>query len=169
MKKLLALAVLAACSAGTAFAAGGPVYAGASVGHSHASGAPAAVTDAGGASLSVFGGYQLTPNLAAELGYAHLAHISAGGANLKPEMVTLQAVGTLPVTDKVTAFAKGGVAYTHINGDLHRSHYTPVVAIGASYALTKDVALQAEVAYVHDFAKSGTHLTNTSVGLKFAF
>lgn len=170
MKKTLTLLALAVASMGTAVAAETPVYVGATAGYSHASNLGVKLADHDGASGAVFAGYQLSPKAAVELGYTRLSDIGDFGVKAKPEMVTLQGVGKTSVLNaKTSVFAKGGVAFTRVRGDVRESHLAPVVGFGAEYALNKNVSAQAEVQYVHDFAGTDARAFNTSVGLKYHF
>lgn len=168
MKKTLTLLALAVASMGSAVAAETPIYVGANTGYSHASNID--IADHSGASGTIFAGYQVTPKAAVELGYTRLADIGEAGVKVKPEMLTLQGVGKMKVLNEQTSiFAKGGVAFTRVRGDVRDSHMVPVVGFGAEYALNKNVSAQAEVQYVHDFVNAKVHTVNTTVGLKYNF
>jgi len=169
MKKTLTLLALAVASMGSAMAAETPMYVGATAGYSHGSHLGIDLADHDGASGSVFGGYQITPKAAVELGYTRLSDVGDFGLKAKPEMVTVQGVGKTNVNAKTALFAKGGVAFTRTRGDLRENHLAPVVGVGAEYALNKNLSAQAEVQYVHDFAGTDARVLNTSVGLKYHF
>jgi OOP family OmpA-OmpF porin len=167
MKKILSLLVLAVASMSSAMAAETPVYVGGEVGYAHLQHDDAKQN---GASGNAFVGYQFTKNFGAELGYTRLSTVSEAGYSAKPEMFTLEGVGKMNVINEKTAvFAKGGLAYTRVRGDVSNSHYVPVIGVGAEYALNKNVSAIAEVKYVHNFADADVTAVNTSVGLKYQF
>lgn len=168
MKKLVALFAVMFGFAGTAMAADG-YYAGASVGHAQTSHRNFDATRADGSSATVFGGYQLTPSVSAEVAYTRFQNLKAEGLTLKPEMLSVQAVAKTTVLPDTAVFAKGGLAATHLRGDVNKHHFDPVVAVGAEYAIDKHFAVQGEVQYVHDFAGTSMHMTNTSVGVKYTY
>lgn len=169
MKKILTLLALAIASTGSAMAAETPVYVGGGIGYSHASNTGA--SDHSGTSGSLSAGYDITPNVAVEMGYTRLGDVKDSGVTAKLDALTLQAVGkTHVLNDKTTVFAKGGVAHTRAKVEGFReTKYVPVVGFGAEYALNKNVSATAEVQYVHDFAGADVHTVNTSVGLKYHF
>lgn len=174
MKKTLVAIALAASSIASmsAMAADSSnFYAGASIGHSRFSdvdGGGAAV-DPAGTSGSVYGGYQVTPQVGVEVGYTRYADIKVGAATAKAEAVTAEVVGRMAVAPKVTAFAKGGVAYTQLRGDAHEDKFVPVIGVGAEYALANNLSARADVQYIHDFAGAGANSLTTSVGVNYKF
>jgi len=169
MKKTLTLLALAVASMGSAMAAETPVYVNGGIGYSHA--ANTGASDHSGVSGNLAAGYDITPNVAVELGYTRLADVKDSGVTAKLDAVTLQAVGKMNVlNDKTSVFAKGGVAHTRGKIDGYRdTKYVPVVGFGAEYVLNKNVSATAEVQYVHDFAGADVRTVNTSVGLKYHF
>lgn len=169
MKKTLTLLALAIASTGSAMAAESPVYVSGGVGYSHASNTGA--SDHKGVSGTLSAGYDITPNVAVELGYTRLGDVKDSGVTAKLDALTLQAVGkTNVLNDKTSVFVKGGVAHTRGKVEGFRdTKYVPVVGFGAEYALNKNVSATAEVQYVHDFAGADVRTVNTSVGLKYHF
>jgi hypothetical protein len=169
MKKLLSLLTLTAAAlvAAPAMAAGAGWYAGAGLGHSALNGLSSA--DNGGTSGAAYVGMKVSPRVAAEFGVSRLGDITVDGARSRPEMASLQGVVSTPVGHGASVFAKGGVAYTHLRGDVSGTRFAPVVGVGAEYALTRTTSAVAQVQYVHNFADSGTNLVNTSLGLQYRF
>ncbi|MBU1397261.1 MAG: outer membrane protein transport protein [Gammaproteobacteria bacterium] len=106
----------------------------------------------------VYTGYQFNKYLGAEGGYANLNDMTATTGtlrtNVNSDAWTLAAVGTLPVTDKLSVIGKVGAAYvladirakagtalTQRSGD---DSYEPYYGVGVSYALLDNVSLRAE-------------------------
>ncbi|MDP1864090.1 MAG: outer membrane protein transport protein [Thiobacillus sp.] len=106
----------------------------------------------------VYTGYQVNKYLGVEGGYANLNDVSATTGSRRTNVVsdawTLAAVGTLPVTNKLSVIGKLGAAYvladirtkngtalTKRSGD---DSYEPYYGMGVSYALLKNLDLRAE-------------------------
>ena len=113
-----------------------------------------------------YGGYQFHPNLAAELGYFDLGKFGfaattspAGTLNgrMKVRGANLDLVGTLPLTDRFSAFARAGVIHaqtkssfdgtgavvpTPSQGKETKTGYK--FGLGLEYALTQALAFRAE-------------------------
>ena len=106
----------------------------------------------------VYTGYQFNKYLGVEGGYANLNDTSATTGSLRTKVNsdawTLAAVGTLPITDKLSVIGKLGAAYvladirakrgaalTQRSGD---DSYEPYYGVGVSYALLDNVSLRAE-------------------------
>lgn len=106
----------------------------------------------------VYTGYQVNKYLGVEGGYANLNDVTATTGSLRTNVVsdawTLAAVGSLPVTNKLSVIGKVGAAYvladirakngtavTQRSGD---DSYEPYYGVGVSYALLKNFDLRAE-------------------------
>lgn len=106
----------------------------------------------------VYGGYQFNKYLGVEGGYVNLNDMTAKtGAlttNVNSDAWMLAAVGTLPVTDRLSIIGKLGAAYvianinakngaalTQTSGD---DSYEPYYGVGVSYALLDNLSLRAE-------------------------
>lgn len=170
MKKILSLLVLSVGAIGAAQAQNAPVYVGGNVGFTSLTGADAEVTEDNGASVSVYGGYQLNETFSAEIGYAKLPSVGAAGAEGKPEVFSLQGVAQTAVTDKVSVFGKAGVAHGEltINGEKSKG-WSPILGVGAEYSLSPNLSAVGEVSYIHDLAKTDAGSVTTSLGLKYRF
>ena len=139
-------------------------------------------TDTG---YKLVGGYQITPAVGVEAGYAVLgeSNVTADGDSLgaEPKSFYVAVTGTLPLSPVASAFVKLGAArtkttlYTSFMGDFesYKNTETSVVAgIGASYALSKQVAVVAEYEHFGKVAKEdGASLKADllSVGVRFSF
>lgn len=174
MKKTLSLLALAASAlafAGTASAAEkSPFYMGGNIGFSAATNAPSELTKDDGASYSVYGGYQLTDNLAAEVGYTKLPNYGSDFEKSKSNMWTVQGVYTASVADQVNVFGKAGLAFGKVKfGGDKADGVSPMVGVGAEYLISPKLSAVGEVSYVHDFAREDLNQVTTSVGLKYRF
>jgi len=121
------------------------------------------------------GGYKFNPNFAVEGGYIDLgkskykAAYNQGTAQgeLKAGGFDLAALGILPITDKVSIFAKLGVMAASVDSKLKTNsasvlinkkgsehEFLPMVGVGASYKLTDNVDLRADFDRVSNIGKS---------------
>ncbi len=151
--KLLSSALLAAvlgASALSAQAADKGVYAGAGVGQSFVD---EQAYDDEDTAFSVFGGYQFNRYFGLEAGYADFGKIEPQGAGraLEADSAYLTAVGTLPITEKFSAYAKAGFhawnlddAIPGLTGTNDDSGTDPTYGVGVQYRLTDQVALRGE-------------------------
>lgn len=114
----------------------------------------------------VYGGYQFNDYLGVEGGYANLNDMQASGAlpvgthgtSVDTDAWTLAAVGTLPLTEKVSLLGKVGAAYMLTDIRDKRSTYPqaqpskyigddsfePYYGVGVSYAVFDNFSLRAE-------------------------
>ncbi|OGT25157.1 MAG: hypothetical protein A3I77_08650 [Gammaproteobacteria bacterium RIFCSPLOWO2_02_FULL_42_14] len=120
-------------------------------------------------------GYQFNKYLAAEVGYISFldqnASLTANGATVKSGVslggFDFNAKGIIPITDKFSVFAKGGMmdmsSYEYASGtpSTSASVWTPDLGAGAAYNLTRNVALsvQAIHAFQKNFTKDGVKQT----------
>lgn len=175
MKKnlsVLAFAMAAMAAAGMAHAGEkSGLYVGGNVGYSAATGLnDDSINKDDGASYSVFGGYQLTDNVAAEIGYTKLPKLGTDGATAKSDMWTVQGVFSTPVAQDVSVFGKAGLAFGQMKaGGEKIDGVSPVVGFGAEYAFAPNLSAVGEVSYVHDFGGASHGNMTTSLGLKYRF
>ena len=126
-------------------------YAGAGVGQSFVD---EGVYDDEDTAFSVFGGYQFTRYFGVEAGYADFGKIEADVAAapaLEGDSAYLTAVGTLPITEKFSAYAKAGLHRWNLDdtlpgvvGNDDDSGTDPTYGVGAQYRFTDHVALRGE-------------------------
>ena len=92
-------------------------YAGAGVGQSFVDEADYDDEDT---AFSVFGGYQFNKYFGLEAGYADFGKIEAKGLGpeLEADTAYLTAVGSLPITDKFSAYAKAGFHSWNLDAEL---------------------------------------------------
>lgn len=152
--RLLARTVLVAALAAAAFgaqAADRGFYAGAGVGQ--------AMVDESGyddedTAFSVFGGYQVNRYFGVEAGYTDFGTLEPRGlgADIEADSAYLTAVGSLPITERFSAYAKAGVQRWNVDasipgltGRVDDSGTDPTYGVGVQYRLTDAVALRGEV------------------------
>jgi len=115
----------------------------------------------------LFGGYQFNRVLGLEAGYSDLGRFSAnsvitapapdsGSGTWKPgNVLSLAAIGSVPVWKELSAFGKLGVAYSKVDFSYtapvsgvaisqSSSHTTPLLGAGLKYDIDKHVALRGE-------------------------
>ena len=141
----------AALVAAPAFAQDG-LYIGGSIGQSKYKG-----DDIGGLSTDrkdtggkLFGGYEFTPNIALELGYADLGKATSAAGSVKGKGAYLDAVGKVPFTPQLSGIARVGVfqGKADFEGPLgirdSDEKTAPKVGLGLQYDVTKNVAVRGE-------------------------
>lgn len=171
-KSLLALSVVALTAFAGAASAGekSPFYLGGNVGFSSATNISDNISKDDGSSLSVYGGYQFTENLAAEIGYTKLPKFGTESVNDKPDLWTLQAVVSTPVAERVSVFGKAGVAYGKYNVAGQKfDGLSPVVGAGVEYSFTPSLSAVGELSYANKIAGEDAGAVTTSFGLKYRF
>jgi OmpA-OmpF porin, OOP family len=115
-------------------------------------------------------GYQVNQYFAVEGGYINFGkttyHASApgqtGSSESKAEGVNLDAVGILPVTDRLSVFAKAGAVYAKVKysyavhtglgdstGSADSTDLKGTWGVGASFDVTKNLAIRAEYEQFH--------------------
>jgi OOP family OmpA-OmpF porin len=151
--KLLSTLLLSATLGAAAFGANAQdkgFYAGAGVGQSFVD---EGAYDDEDTAFSVFGGYQFNQYFGLEAGYADFGKIEAEGtdAAFEGDSVYLTAVGTLPITDRFSAYAKAGLhrwnvdtALPGLTGNNDDSGSDPTYGVGVQYRFTDRVALRGE-------------------------
>lgn len=141
----------------------------------------------------IYGGYQFTPNFALEGGYFDLgkfgytATTSPTGTltgDIKLKGLNLDAVGTLPITEKFSAFGRVGVNYAEatdafagtgavsiLNPAPNKRDTNYKLGVGLQYAFTESLALRTEIERyrVNDAIGNNGHVDVFSVGLVYRF
>lgn len=151
--KLLSTLLLSATLGAAAFAANAQdkgFYAGAGVGQSFVD---EGAYDDEDTAFTVFGGYQFNRYFGLEAGYADFGKIEpdVAGPAFEGDSAYLTAVGTLPITDKFSAYAKAGLhrwnvdtSLPGVTGNNDDSGSDPTYGVGAQYRFTDRVALRGE-------------------------
>ncbi|WP_429038338.1 OmpA family protein [Aeromonas veronii] len=115
--------------------------------------------------LSLFGGYNFTENLGAEIGYLSTGDWDISGHEFNSKGATLSVIGRLPLSEMFSVFAEGGGYIYHVEsingGD---DNLAPLAGLGVTARLHDWVDLQARYRYLvrvgddpdNDKANSGT-------------
>ena len=143
--------------------------------------------------FKLYGGYQFNRNFALEGGYFDLgrfgftANTAPSGTlngNIRLNGVNLDAVGTLPLTDRLSALGRVGVNYAYAKdsfsgtGAVGVSNPNPSkraanlkVGLGLQYALTDALSARAEIERyrVNDAVGNNGHVDLLSLGLIYRF
>ncbi|MFC3813348.1 outer membrane beta-barrel protein [Lysobacter sp. GCM10012299] len=144
------IAVLVGAAAFGAQAADKGFYAGAGVGQSFVD---EGNYDDEDTAFSLFGGYQFNRYFGLEAGYADFGKLEprGNGPDLEASSVYLTAVGTVPITDSFSAYAKAGfqrwdldTALPGVVGNNDDSGTDPTYGVGVQYRFTDHVALRGE-------------------------
>lgn len=124
-----------------------------------------------GVSAKVYGGYQVTPNLAVEAGVASLGRLKGDSSNVNAHGEYVDLVGRVGVGHDISLLGSVGAAhvdYTSSNGDDSGSGLK--VGMGAEYALSPRLAVRAEYERYRTAAfDSHPELGEMTVGLRFGF
>lgn len=182
--KQLVLTLIAAAIAAPAFA--GNTYIGGSVGRAEQklSAAGASVSD-NDTATKIVGGYQFTPAVGVEAGYAILGESNIVGgvysAGAEPKSFYVAVTGTMPLTPVIAGFVKLGAAHTRTDVFASDRGYfysarvnngSVLAGIGASYAINKQLSLVAEYEHFGKIvSEDGVSLKADmlSVGVRFQF
>jgi OOP family OmpA-OmpF porin len=116
MKNLFAIVFVAAVVSSPAFADDTGAYVGLNYGTATASGnlVSALNTSHSDTSYGLYGGYQFSKDFAAELLIVDMGTLAQGSEKNETNGVAFSAVGMLPISEKLSAFAKLGYARTYV-------------------------------------------------------
>jgi len=93
---------------------------------------------------SFFVGYKFSDNFAVEGGYSDLGDYDYDGGDLEVEAFTVDAVGILPVHERIDVFAKAGLARVKYDAEQSTHENALTFGVGADYDFGNNVSLQAE-------------------------
>jgi len=181
-KSLVALAVLAASAAATAAPQANTFYTGAKAGWTSSHNGFTQWRNQGkdvnrhSVNYGVFGGYQITDNLAAELGYEYF-----GGSKVKDNEstskhtahgTTLALQASYPVLADLDVYGRVGAALirsdykeTFNDGHKEKAHnfkVSPVLAAGVEYAILPELAARIEYQYVNKVGNLDKAISKTT-------
>ena len=140
----------------------------------------------------LFGGYQITPNIAVEGGYFDLGRfnfsgVTSGGSysgDTRARGLNLDLVGTLPLTDRLSVLGRVGAAYAQTRDNFSSTGFAPAITrdrsrndtnvkfgLGLQYAFTEALSLRAEIERyrISDPIRSRNNVDMASVGLIYRF
>lgn len=141
-------------------------------------------------SYKLYGGYNFNPNFGIEGGYAHLGTMDASfqvGADVndfkvKVRSIYVAAVGTLPINEQFSLFAKAGLSANRVkvswteNGVFQasesESRTSPLLGVGAKFNFSKSWSVVAEYEnYGKTLKIDGDHLKTHafSIGARYSF
>lgn len=108
-------------------------------------------------SFGIFGGYQVNPYVAVELGYSDLGEIElkrgTDRASATVKGISASALWQWPVAEQWKVYAKTGVMYARAETSVHTSNLTahqthsgavPVLGVGAAYSLMPQWAVRVQ-------------------------
>jgi OOP family OmpA-OmpF porin len=103
-------------------------------------------TDRSSTGGKVYGGYEITPNVAVELGYADVGKASSAAADVKGHGVFVDAVGKVPLMDNLSALGRIGAFNGHAksNNGPSDSGTDVKVGLGLQYDLNKQASIRGE-------------------------
>lgn len=119
-----------------------------------------------------FAGYQITPNIATELGYEHFGRLTVdrvGGVNDQPlfkhtaQGAQLALKGNYPLTENLDLFAKLGGAYVSnrykfdnqaVDNKAKSNKFSPVAGLGLDYKLLPELGFRVEYQWLGQVGKS---------------
>lgn len=170
-KPLIAAALIGGSLSATAAPVNG-LYAGASLGVPQY---PASINgvpgDNSATSGKIFGGYQINPNFALEVGVADLGKTSNATGQINGQSCFLDAVGTLPIDEKWSLLGRLGMTQTNLNTSLGDDSGNGLkLGLGAQYAMTNNVAIRGErERYQTNVFGDAPNMDQYTVGIKVAF
>ena len=143
--------------------------------------------------FKLFGGYRFTPNIALEGGYFDLGRFGFNAAtvptgtlngNIKLRGLNLDLVGTLPITDRLSAFGRVGMNYADardrfrgtgavrvLNPEPSKRAANVKFGAGLQYAFTDAFAMRAEIERyrIDDAVGNKGDIDMVSLGLVYRF
>jgi OOP family OmpA-OmpF porin len=140
MKKIAIVALLSTLAAAPAMAADTGFYAGVNVGSATINSPGLSSTTA----IGVLGGYDFNKNFAAELAYTDFGSKSYPGFSVKSSAVSLSGVGSYPINEQFSVFAKLGVASTSMSatGSPTTSKSDLTYGVGAQLNVNKQIGIR---------------------------
>lgn len=111
MKKIAIAVLLSAFVAAPAVAADTPFYAGVNVGSAKID----AANFNSSTSFALLGGYTFNENVAAEIAYTNFGSENGGGVGSKSSAISISGVGSFPINEQFSVFAKLGFASTTLD------------------------------------------------------
>jgi OOP family OmpA-OmpF porin len=104
------------------------------------------------------GGYQFSRNFDLELAYADLGQAKAGGSTLKTKGFELAGVGMLPIGDRFSLLARGGLFHWQVDatGSPNASGTDLTFGLGLKFDFTRDFSIRAEWQRYKDVGDSNT-------------
>ncbi len=182
------MAKLAPAPAAPAAAAPGPWYVGGGFGLTWLDGGATAIDPsvAAGSVISLddddngwkaFVGYQVMPNIAAELSYVDLGNYSVvhnpgpQTDKVKPKALCLSGVGSYPVSGAFSVLGKLGLCKwdDHASGNPGDDGVDLAAGIGAAYAITERVATRLELERYFNVAHDDGNVDMLSLNLQYRF
>jgi OOP family OmpA-OmpF porin len=167
MKKISIALLLSAFIAAPAVAADTGYYAGVNVGSAKID-FPGFETTT---SIEVLGGYSFNEYFAAEVAYTNFGSKDYPPSyNVKSDALSLKAVGSFPINEQFSVFAKLGIASTNINDTGYSQSKSDLTyGIGGQFNVNKQVGIRLG----YDVYKATDVISldqkNTSVGVVFKF
>lgn len=168
-KSIIALFVATAALAGAAQAADGSYYVGAAGTQAHLG--TSALSDNDSTGVKVFGGYNLSSRYAVEGAYDYTDGYRDEGHKVKVQSTSISLVGNFPVSQRLTAFGKVGVAYQDVKeaGFGSSSDVNPVLGVGVKYQVSKDWSVRAEQEFTHKVGEISVDQSRFSLGVQRGF
>jgi OOP family OmpA-OmpF porin len=170
-RTLLVVALLAG-GIGAAQAEG--LYVGGALGKPHYGDPIAGVGGSGsGTTGKLFGGYEFTPNVALEAGWADLGHTDDAAGRVEARALYLDAVGRYELVPQWSLLGSVGVADGRFKSSTQGNDSSPALklGLGAQYDFTKSVALRLQYDHYHfsDAFDAKPNVGAYTVGVKFGF
>lgn len=124
-----------------------------------------------GVSGKVFGGYQITPNVSVEAGYADLGQVGGDAGKTKARGEYLDAVGQAPINAQWALLGRVGVAHVDVESPVGDSSGNGLkLGAGAQYTVAKNIAVRGEwERYRPEEFGSRTSIDQFMVGLRYGF
>jgi OOP family OmpA-OmpF porin len=117
-------------------------------------------------SFRLFGGYQFTPNIAAELGYNDFGKI--GGIDVKSNAWDLSAVGMWPLASQISLLGRVGLYHGEVKDGGSDTKNGVTFGLGAQYDFTRNVGVRAEWQRFNNIS-SNVDVDTFSIGALYRF
>ena len=116
----------------------------------------------------IFGGYQFTRSLAAELGYSDLGETKASGVqsgvavngNVSSKALELVGVGSMPLMQELSLYAKLGIYHGSTDSSATGTNTDFTVGFGVQVSILRNLAARAEWQKYNDVGSNNTGKTD---------
>jgi OOP family OmpA-OmpF porin len=133
-------------------------------------------SDNNGSAFKLYGGYQITENFGAEMGFLRLGDVETLTQSAKARAFYTAGTARWQLSDRFSLSGMLGVAYREVSGDdtvgagnLNRDNTAVIVGFGAQYRLTPRVELTVNADHLADVTEESAASDLVTAGVVFRF
>lgn len=127
---------------------------------------------AGGVGVNIYAGYRFSPTWSTEVAFNTSSPLEDGAATVKPQLLSMSAIGHFPLSQRFSLFARAGLHYWSTDIDvgqhtvIERDGTDPHLGLGFEFALTNKLMLRQDYLYA-PLASDAAHQLNFSLNYQF--